>query len=386
VSNTKYYPIVTLTGPRQSGKTTLLRHIFSDYEYVSLEDTDSRLFARDDPRGFLNRYSSRVIFDEVQRVPGLFSYLQSVVDEDDSPGRFILSGSQNFLMMESVPQSLAGRTGVLHLLPLSRAELEGQKEQPLDAVPDLFSNTHTDLDLWRVIWTGFYPRIHDRAIPPDIWLSDYVQTYLQRDVRSLVNIGDLETFERFLRLVAGRAAQILNYSSFANDCGIAVDTAKRWISVLKTGFITFLLPPHYSNFNKRLIKSPKLYFYDTGLACYLLGIRSPEQLQSHPLRGALFENYVMAEVAKAYTHRRIEPPLYYWRDRSGHEVDLIIEQDGLLWPVEIKSGQTLSRSLMDGLRWWCRQSDTPNDRSILIYGGTQMHRQDEVCVRPWFSI
>ncbi len=381
-----YYPVVTLTGPRQAGKTTVARAAFPDYAYVSLEETENRMLARDDPRGFLARFSDDVIIDEAQRAPDLFSYIQTEVDRDSRPGRFVLTGSQDFLLMEQVSQSLAGRCGVLHLLPFSRAELERQPQPTPVPPPEQFGNTETALDCWSALRTGFYPRIHDRHIPPEIWLGDYVRTYVERDVRSLVNIGDLETFERFLALCAGRTGQLLNYSSLAADCGIAVDTARRWISVLKTSFIVFLLRPHHRNFNKRLIKSPKLYFYDTGLASYLMGIRNEDQLYVHPCRGAIFENYIIAEVAKAYVHHRLEPPIAFWRDQTGHEIDLIIEEAQTLYPIEIKSGATITRSVFSGLNWWNRLSGGEARRSTVVYGGRDSLTHNGIAVCPWFAV
>jgi predicted AAA+ superfamily ATPase len=327
-----------------------------------------------------------VIIDEVQHVPDLLSYIQGAVDEDPSPGRFILTGSHNFLLMSRVSQTLAGRCGILNLMPFSRAELEGQEQAKPDPPARLFSNRTTRLHLWETLRTGFYPRIHDRQIPPEVWLPDYVQTYIERDVRSLSNIGDLETFDRFLTLCAGRAAQLLNYSGLASDCGISVDTARRWISVLKTSFIVFLLPPHHRNFNKRVVKNPKLYFYDTGLLCQLLGIREATQIVPHPLRGAIFENHVVAEVAKAYLHHRRTPPLFFWRDRTGHEVDLLIEEANLLYPVEIKSGNTMSPDMLDGLLWWTNLAGLPPDAATLVYGGDEAFKRKNVAVRPWFAV
>jgi len=382
----RYYPILTVTGPRQSGKTTLVRNTFSDYEYVSLEETDLRQFAREDPRGFLDRYPGPVVIDEAQQAPDLFSFLNTSVDRDAAPGRFILTGSQNFLLMESVSQSLAGRTGILNLLPLQRSELEGEERQAPENPAALFHNRHSRLDLWGTVFQGFYPRIHVSSIPPEVWLSDYTRTYIERDVRSLVNIGDLERFERFLALTAGRTGQILNYSSLANDCGIALDTAKRWISVLKTSFIIFLLSPHHKNFNKRIIKSPKLYFYDTGLVCHLLRIKNPEQARSHPLRGALFENLMAAEIVKTYTHHRLNPPVYFWRDRTGHEIDLLFDDGGKLFPVEIKSGQTISPGMFDSLTWWSSQAGQSLESAALVYGGDEYSSHKGIAVRPWFSI
>lgn len=381
-----YYPVLTVTGPRQAGKTTLAQAAFPTYTYVSLEEREVRAFAKEDPRSFLGRYAGKVIIDEAQRAPDLFSYIQTEVDRDATPGRFVLTGSHNFLLMENISQSLAGRCGILHVLPFSRAELECQDlPEPTDPMK-LFVNTATRLECWDTIRTGFYPRIHDKGIPPDVWLPDYVRSYVERDLRALVNVGDLETFERFLGLCAGRTGQILNYSSLAVDAGISVDTAKRWLSALKTSFIVFLLRPHHRNFNKRLIKSPKLYFHDTGLACHLLGIRNTDQLHLHPLRGALFEDYIVSEMMKAYIHHRREPPLYFWRDQTGHEVDVVIEEAGQLFAVEIKSGQTLTASLFDGLRAWHRISGSPPETSTLVYAGNETQTRQRVRIRPWFSL
>jgi hypothetical protein len=288
--------------------------------------------------------------------------------------------------MSQVSQTLAGRCGILNLMPFSRAELEGQKQGEPDTAAGLFSNRTTGLQLWQTLRTGFYPRIHDQQIPPEVWLSDYIQTYIERDVRSLSNIGDLHVFERFLALCAGRAAQLLNYAGLASDCGVSVDTARRWISVLKTSFLVFLLPPHHRNFNKRVIKSPKLYFFDTGLLCQLLGIRELSQVISHPLRGAIFENHVVAEVAKAYLHHRRIPPIFFWRDRTGHEIDLLIEKANHLQPVEIKSGNTMSPDMLDGLFWWTKLAGLPPEAGTLVYGGNEAFTRNKVPVRPWFSV
>lgn len=381
-----YYPVLTLTGPRQSGKTTLARKTFPDHEYVSLEELDLRAFAAEDPRGFLQRYKAAVVIDEIQRVPGLFSYIQTMVDADPAPGRFVLTGSQNFLLMERVSQSLAGRTAVLHLLPFERAELEGRLRNEEITADTLFSNTESSLDLWETLYRGYYPRIHDQAVPADIWLEDYIRTYLERDVRTLINVGDLATFGRFLALAAGRTGQILNYTALAVDCGISLDTAKRWLSLLITSFIVFLLPPHHRNFNKRIIKSPKLYFYDTGLACRLLGIKSADQAMTHHHRGALFENLVVSECFKAYTHQRQQPPLYFWRDQTGHELDLVIEEGGQLSAAELKSGQTVSADMFDTLRWWSAATGNPLESTALVYGGDQSFTRSGIRVRPWSSV
>jgi predicted AAA+ superfamily ATPase len=381
-----YYPVLTLTGPRQSGKTVLVKAAFPRHDYVNLEDLEPRQFAHEDPKGFLAAHPGPAIFDEVQRVPEFFSALQVAVDADPTPGRFVLSGSHNFLLMKEVSQSLAGRCGILHLLPLSRAELEGQIKKGPVSISSLLENRKTVCNLWSTIYSGFYPRIHDRHIPPEVWMPDYVQTYLERDVRSLAAVGNLETFGRFLSLAAGRTGQLLNYSSLADDCGISVDTSRRWMSILQASFIVLLLQPHHANFSKRLIRSPKLYFWDTGLACHLLRIREPGQLDIHPLRGALFENYVIAEIAKTYSHHRREPPLFFWRDQGGHEVDLLVEESSNLYPVEIKSGQTMDSGMLEGLRWWCALADRPLESAALVYGGAERQERNGIKVRPWYCI
>jgi predicted AAA+ superfamily ATPase len=386
VRDAGYYPVITLTGPRQSGKTTLAQAAFPSHQYLSLEPIDQRGFAREDPRGFLDQLKAPAVLDEIQHVPELLSYIQTAVDQDPTPGRFVLTGSQNFLLMSQVAQTMAGRCGILNLLPFSRAELEAQPQPEPGTPPGLFGNPRTGLELWQTLHAGFYPRIHAQHIPPQVWLPDYVQTYIERDVRSLSNIGDLNLFARFLALCAGRAAQLLNYSGLAADCGISVDTARRWLSVLNTSFIVFLLPPHHRNFNKRIIKSPKLYFYDTGLLCHLLGIREAAQISTHPLRGALFENHVVSETAKAYLHHRRTPPLFFWRDRTGHEIDLVIDDAGFLYAVEIKSAQTLSGDMLDSLLWWSRLAGQPADTATLIYGGNEGFTRRGVAVRPWFGV
>ena len=327
-----------------------------------------------------------MILDEIQRVPDLLSYIQGLVDEDPTPGRFVITGSQNILLMSGVSQTLAGRSAILRLLPFSRAELEGHQQPDPVSTQTLFANVHSDLETWSAIHSGFYPRIHDREIPPQVWLPDYVQTYLERDVRALVKIGDLSTFERFLWLCSGCTGQLLNTSSLASDCGVSVDTARRWIAVLETSFIIFRLPPHHSNFNKRIVKSPKLYFHDTGLACYLLGIMRPDQLPTHPLRGELFENYVIAEAAKAFLHHRRQPPMFFWRDRTGNEIDLLLDWGERLDPVEIKSGQTVAGDAFAGLQKWCDFAGQSIKGATLLYSGDETYVRGCVTVRPWFSV
>lgn len=379
------YPVVVVTGPRQSGKTTLCRGVFPAHTYVNLERPDVRAFAREDPNEFLLRHDGPVVLDEIQRAPELFSYLMPLVDERRQPGRFILTGSQNFLLVEAVSQTLAGRCAIHHLLPFSLSELA--LSPPLTVEPFAFPGapaTGTDRELLSHLHSGSFPAIHDQGHDPQDWLAQYTQTYLERDVRSLTNVGDLEVFERFLRLCAGRTAQLLNYSGLAADCGISVMTAKRWLSVLKASFTVVLLRPHFRNFSKRLIKSPKLYFVDTGLLCYLLGVRTSHDLGVHSSRGAVFESFVVSEFSKAYLNRGLQPPLYFWRDTAGHEVDLVIDEGETLVPIEIKSGRTVAADMFDGLKWWSVL--TGMSRGGLIYGGDERFVRQGVEVCPWFSL
>ena len=382
------YPIVTLTGPRQSGKTTLVKMAFPDHAYASLEDPDQREFATTDPRGFLAQYRGRVILDEAQRVPDLFSYIQTASDRDGTRGQYVMTGSQSFLLMRKISQSLAGRAAVLHLLPFSWAELQGRR--PL-AIASLGRKTPSrseppKADLMDVLFTGFYPRIHDTQMPPQDWLSNYYRTYVERDVRELLNVGDLEAFGRFIRLCAGRNGQLLNLSSLANDCGISQPTAKRWISVLEASFLVRLLRPHYKNFNKRMVKSPKLYFLDTGLLVYLLGIRSSNELRTHSSRGAIFEGFVVSELLKNALNRGEEPGLHFWRDSAGHEVDVLLDREEELIPIEIKSGATLASDFFTGLRYWLDLAGTPNAPAALVYGGDRSVRRSGIIAYSWADL
>ena len=350
------FPIVTLTGPRQSGKSTLLRHAFPDYQYVSLENLDVRTFATEDPHGFLKTYPRHVIIDEAQRVPTLFSYIQTHVDEVDEPGLYILSGSHNFLLMETVNQSLAGRTAILKLLPFSHDEKVSGGILPSTIDEEIFY--------------GGYPRIFDKNISPTDYYPFYLQTYVERDVRMMKNIGDLSAFIRFLKLCAGRIGQLLNLSSLANDCGISVPTASSWLSLLEASYICHLLRPDWNNFSKRLVKTPKLYFYDTGLACSLLDISSPSQLATHYLRGGLFENLVITNFLKRAWNKGYEADLRFWRDSQGNEVDLLL-YDGSTHPTayEIKSGATFNTDFFSGLTKWASLSNTPTTSLNVIYSG-----------------
>lgn len=353
------------------------------YAYVSLEDPDERRLAQDDPRGFLERFADTpVVLDEAHRVPDLFSYIQTIVDDRDQAGQFVLTGSQNFLLHRGISQSLAGRCDILHLLPFSRRELKRQKLQPVEETVDRQprSSRSNDERLNDVLSAGGYPRIHDKKLDPQRWLATYYQTYVERDVRELINVGDVEAFGRFMGLCAGRCGQLLNLSALANDCGITHTTARRWLSVLETSFIVMLLRPHHRNFNKRLVKSPKLYFLDTGLLCYLLRIRSPDDLDVHAARGAVFESWVISETVRNFMNRGLRPDVYFWRDSAGHEIDLLIETgpDRLL-PIEIKSGQTFNRDFVKHLTWWRQLSEATAGPGVVVYGGDRsMTYKDEL--------
>jgi len=362
------YPMVTVTGPRQSGKTTLCRAAFEGKPYVNLEQPDVRAFAQDDPRGFLRAYADGAILDEIQRAPELPSYLQAIVDEQPEPGRYILTGSEQFEVLNRVSQSLAGRTGVLRLLPFSVEEMTGRF--PIRPVE-------------RLILSGFYPRIHDRDLDPTRALGDYFATYVQRDLRALVNIGDLSAFEKFVRLAAGRCGQILNLSAVGAEAGVSHTTARKWLSLLEASYIAFQLPPYFWNTSKRLVKSPKLYFYDVGLAAYLLGIQNESHVRSHPLRGALFETLVVGEALKWFWHRARRAGLHFYRDSEGNEVDLLLELGDGVYPIEIKAGETVNPDFFKGLRAFARLYDPPPPNGgALIYAGDAAQARHGTAVLP----
>lgn len=366
------FPIVTITGPRQSGKTTLSRAIFPDRPYVSLEDPDVRRAALEDPRAFLGRFPNGGVLDEVQRAPELFSYLQTRVDADGRMGLFLLTGSQQFGLLSSVTQSLAGRTAFVELLPFAIGELASVGRQPVDLDAHLF--------------TGGYPPLYDRRLAPRSWFAAYVTAYVERDVRQLLNVQDLETFQRFVRLCAGRSGQILNLSSLATDCGITHNTAKAWISVLEASYLLFQLRPHHANFSKRLVKSPKLYFYDTGLLCWLLGLQSSEQLATHPLRGSIFETFVVSELVKNRFSQGERAVLHFWRDSNGNEVDVIADVGTKLMPIEIKSGQTVNRDFFTGLKRWQALAGDQAVAPTLVYGGGGSYLHQGVKVLGWDEV
>jgi len=363
------FPIVTITGPRQSGKTTLAKAIFARKPYVSLEDPDVRIAAKDDPRAFLESFPDGAVLDEIQRCPELLSYLQTRVDADARMGLFLLTGSQHLGLLSHITQSLAGRTAFVELLPFSTAELQqvGRLPQQLDVA----------------LLNGGYPPLYDRKLARNAWFNAYATAYIERDVRQLLKVQELETFQRFVRFCAGRSGQLLNLSALAADCGITHNTAKAWISVLEASYILFQLRPHHASFNKRLVKAPKLYFYDSGLVCWLLGIHTPEQLACHPLRGSIFETYIVADILKTRLNAGERPGMYFWRDSNGNEVDLVVEQGPKLMPVEIKAGQTVARDFFAGLRKWLDLCGEQAAHPLLVYGGDETWRQQGITVAGW---
>ena len=362
------YPVLAILGPRQSGKTTLAKKIFSEYTYVSLEDLDKRTFATTDPRGFLATHHNGkgIILDEIQHVPDLLSYIQTYVDEHSILGSFVITGSHNFLIHQAISQTLAGRIAIVTLLPLSIEELKTQQEQ-LDTL----------------LFTGFYPRIYAHHLSPSEWHQNYVQTYVEKDIRLIKNVTDLLSFQRFMKLCAGRIGQLVNFSSLGADCGIDQRTVKTWISILEMSYIIFLLPPYFDNFSKRLVKMPKLYFYDTGLACSLLGITSAEQIKTHYLRGGLFESMILSDLMKQKFNKGEMPHLFFWRDQHGHEVDCILEHKASTLSIEIKAGQTVSSDYFNGLVYWNTLAKKPLSEGIVVYGGTEKQTREKGRVIGW---
>lgn len=348
------FPVLSLTGPRQSGKTTLLKNAFPDYKYFNLERLDHRELVSSDPFGFLNSHGPKVIFDEAQVFPELFSYIQVVSDERGIPGQYILSGSQSFLLNEKISQSLAGRVSVCNLLPFDIQEIQALAPK----------NIH------QLLLNGFYPRLYDAQISPEDFYPSYLQTYIERDIRSLKSVENLATFSKFLSLCAGRVGQVLNLSSLANDTGISVNTVKSWLSLLESSYIIYLLQPYHRNFNKRLIKSPKLYFYDTGILCSLLKLNSYNDVFQHYMYGSLFENFIISEITKSFYHNGKQPKLYYWRESNGVEIDCIIEKSfNEIIALELKAGQSFTKDFLRNLK--LLPKDSINFSKILVYGGEE---------------
>lgn len=365
------FKAVAVIGPRQSGKTTLVKKLFANKPYLSLENPDTRRFAMEDPRGFLEKYSEGAVLDEVQRAPELFSYLQEILDNSSDPGRFILTGSNNFLLQQNISQTLAGRVAFLHLLPFSVTELFKPEETP------------PKVDVLLV--KGLYPPIYDQNIPPEDWFPSYIRTYIERDVRQIKNITDLIVFERFIRLLAGRTGQELNLTALSVEAGVDTKTVQSWLGILESSFIVYLLKPHHKNFSKIIVKRPKVYFYDTGLVCSLLGITSSDQLVHHPVRGSLFECMVITELLKKRTNAGKPVNLYYWRDKTGHEIDVIVDKGTTTLPVEIKSGKTINPEFFKNILYWNKLSNEPY--GLIIYAGDREEkRSNGITVKNWFRI
>lgn len=363
------FPVVSVTGPRQSGKTTLVQHLFPEYTYCNLENPDYRMAALNSPREFLRQNPCGLVIDEAQYVPELFSYLQLEADEHNRPGMFILCGSQHFLLMEKISQSLAGRVGIVNLLPFSMEEMVSDGL----ALPNV----------WDLIFKGSFPRLYRMNIEPQDFYPAYIQTYVERDARQVVNISNLDTFQAFVRLCAGRVGQLFNQTDLGNLVNIDQKTVRSWLSILQTGFQAFTLPPYFQNFDKRTVKTPKLYFWDTGVACSLLGIRNPNELLTHFARGHLFENFVVVEMLKSYYHRGIRPNAYFWRDRNGNEVDLLFDEGGVLHPIEIKAGQAVKPDFFKGIDVFNAVSGNNPERAHIVYTGDLNYRHPKAHIHSW---
>ena len=363
------YPVVALTGPRQSGKTTLLRHLFRKRVYVSLEEPDTRQFAMEDPRAFLAQGKRGLVIDEVQRVPQLMSYMQTLVDASPKPGRFIVSGSNNLLLMKEVSQSLSGRVAILKLLPLSLNEL--------------LSSKHASRNVNSYLHRGFYPRIYDRKLPPHEWLQNYTETYVEKDLRDFIQVSDLSRFRQLLTLLASACGQLLNLSNLSNTLGLSHNTVKAWITALEASYLVFRLPPYHKNFKKRLVKTPKIYFYDTGLVCSLLKIKTEAQLAGHYVRGSLFENMVIADRIKQRLNRGENPEFFFWRDHTGNEVDLLWEEGEGVRLMEVKAAQTIHSQFFEGFEAFRKDALVKVKSATLVYGGSKKQVRSKANVVPW---
>lgn len=366
------YPVLAVTGPRQSGKTTMLKTMFPNYTYISLENPDMREFATKDPNGFFAQYAGQIILDEVQQTPALFSYIQTIVDASGKMGQFILSGSQNFQLMQNITQSLAGRVALFKLLPFDLTELKQAK---------LLSKSYEEIML-----RGCYPAIFDRDIPSKVFYANYLQTYVEKDLKQLIEVRDLRQFRNFIGLCAARAGQLLNLNALGNECGISQPTAKAWLSVLESSYIIFLLQPYHVNFNKRIVKTPKLYFYDTGLLCHLLKITNPNSIPTHPSKGSLFENFMIAEAFKQNDHKYLHADFSFWRDASGHEIDLIIEHNDKIDIAEIKATYTIKGDEFNGLTYFENLKGSNVKNKHLLFAGAQSQKRSQAQVVAWNEV
>ena len=363
------FPIIAILGPRQSGKTTISQKVFPDYEYVTLEDIDYREFAKNDPRGFLDRYKENIILDEIQRVPTLMSYLQSHVDKLKTNGKIVITGSHNFLLMEQISQSLAGRIGITKLLPFSYKEI-----------------SKVENDITELIFKGSYPRIYDQNIRPEVFYKNYISTYIEKDIRQIKQITKIDDFLKFIRILAGRTGQELNTNSISEECGVSHNTIKEWISLLEASFIVYRLKPFHKNYNKRIVKNPKIYFTDTGLVCSLLGIRKKEEIDYHFLKGSIFETYIINEFQKYNFNYGEKYELYFWRDNNKKEIDLILDLGMYQKAFEIKSSKTINEKFFDTLKYWQKLTEINPKELYLIYGGNENHIRNNINVLSWNNI
>jgi hypothetical protein len=387
----KEYPIIALVGPRQSGKTTLCKFLFPKYKYISLENMDYRHRAISDPRGFLNDIGPYVILDEAQRVPELFSYLQEIVDNDPKPAQYILTGSSQFLLIEQITQSLAGRIITFKLFPFTYTELfnypEDQTFEDIFQTPHLKRKEIKSDEFYELLWKGFYPRIYDKKLDSYKWYENYILTYVERDIRSLLNIRNIKTFENFLLLLASQSANLINYSNIANSLGVSLPTIKEWISILEASGMIYILPSYFKNFSKRIVKTPKIYFMDTGVLCYLLSIRNISQLKTHPLFGGIFETFIISECIKRFCNFAEKPPLYFFRDQSGNEIDLIIYTKDNGFPIEIKSSQTYNKDFEKSIQYWFNLKNNLSRKGTVIYRGKDMiNINANISTIPWYNI
>ncbi|MFA6183739.1 MAG: ATP-binding protein [Parcubacteria group bacterium] len=368
----KKYPAVALVGPRQSGKSTIAKNILKNYPYYSLEDLDEREFATSDPRGFLERFKNGGIIDEIQKVPELISYLQSFLDNKKNKSPIILTGSAQLTLLSNISQTLSGRVAIIELLPLAYVEIKKMSVAPKS--------------LEKLFHTGLYPKLYKEKINPNDWYYDYVKTYLERDVRDILKVHNLGTFQKFLKMCASRAGQILNFSSLANDCGISHSTAESWFNILEATYIVIRIQPHHQNFSKRLIKSPKLYFYDTGLLCFLLGISSADDLKTHSFRGAIMENWVANEIVKSKCNAHKPNGIYFWRDNKGIEIDFVMEQGTKLYPIEVKSGKTINTDYFKNILYWSKLAGNKAKNGAVVYAGNENQTRTDFEIYGWKSI
>lgn len=387
----KEYPIIALVGPRQSGKTTLAKLLFPSYKYISLENLDFRQQAAEDPRGFFKDHGQYLILDEVQRVPELFPYLQELVDVRQDPAQYILTGSSQFLLIENITQSLAGRIVTFKLFPLTYTELYGYPADP--DFESVFRKKHLSRSkinqeaLYQMIWQGFYPRIYDKHIDSYKWYENYLLTYVERDVRNLLRIKNLRLFSNFLKIVAAQSGQLMNYANIGNAIGVTIPTIREWISLLETSGLIYILQPYFENFSKRLVKTAKIYFVDTGLLCHLLSIRNIEHLKAHPLLGSIFENFMISECFKRFYNLGETPPLYFWRDQSGNEVDLLIHSGIHSIPIEFKLSQSYHSDFKKGVERWLALDKNPAKSGLVVYCGEHaVQTQTSVPALPWYVL